>query len=275
MWATTSTGASCRLRSTTSARSAGRSRAAPCTTRAASATSHGDALGGGAGSRQARRRTPTSSTDSRCSTSGLHRMLSSNLQDVFSAGGLKKAHPEFDYKRRFTGGPAVNAAFAVEAMKRNLVQLRELRGRRVRHARQQLPDARAAPAGDVRPLRGARADRSTRRRTRRRQARSSRSTRTFSSSSDFCRTPQINLAHGARPLPEQLGARGLAALQDELRVRQDRPRSAPAACRRRSSRTASGHRAAGSARDVPVGVRRVDPRKYMRDGEVVRELLKA
>src|SRR5580658_2554735 len=53
---------------------------------------------------------------------GLHRMLSSNLQDVFSAGGLKKTHPEFDYKSRFAGGPAVNAAFAVEAMKRNLVR---------------------------------------------------------------------------------------------------------------------------------------------------------
>ena len=29
---------------------------------------------------------------------GLRTMLSSNLQDVFSAGGLRKAHPELDYK---------------------------------------------------------------------------------------------------------------------------------------------------------------------------------
>jgi hypothetical protein len=52
----------------------------------------------------------------------LRRMLGSSLQDVFSANGLRKAHPEFDYKARFTGGPAVNAAFAVEAMKRNVVR---------------------------------------------------------------------------------------------------------------------------------------------------------
>jgi hypothetical protein len=52
----------------------------------------------------------------------LRRMLGSSLQDVFSAGGLRKAHPEFDYKARFTGAPAVNAAFAVEAMKRNVVR---------------------------------------------------------------------------------------------------------------------------------------------------------
>jgi Protein of unknown function (DUF1501) len=53
---------------------------------------------------------------------GLRRMLASNLQDVFSANGLRASHPEFNYKSRFAGGPAVNAAFAVEAMKRNVVR---------------------------------------------------------------------------------------------------------------------------------------------------------
>ncbi|HEY2509268.1 MAG TPA: DUF1501 domain-containing protein, partial [Polyangiaceae bacterium] len=52
----------------------------------------------------------------------LRHMLGGHLQDVFSGGGLRKAHPEFDYKSRFAGGPSVNAAFAVEAMKRNLVR---------------------------------------------------------------------------------------------------------------------------------------------------------
>jgi hypothetical protein len=52
----------------------------------------------------------------------LRRMLGSSLQDVFSTNGLRKVHPEFDYKARFAGGPAVNAAFAVEAMKRNVVR---------------------------------------------------------------------------------------------------------------------------------------------------------
>jgi hypothetical protein len=52
----------------------------------------------------------------------LRRMLSSHLQDVFSGNGLRQAHPEFDYKSRFAGGPALNAAFAIEAMRRNVVR---------------------------------------------------------------------------------------------------------------------------------------------------------
>jgi hypothetical protein len=52
----------------------------------------------------------------------LQMMLSRKVQQAFTADGLRKAYPEFDYKRRFTGGPSVNAAFAVESMKRNLVR---------------------------------------------------------------------------------------------------------------------------------------------------------
>ena len=52
----------------------------------------------------------------------LRRMLGSRLQEVFSADGLKKAHPEFKYAARFHGASCVNAAFAVEAMKRNVVR---------------------------------------------------------------------------------------------------------------------------------------------------------
>ncbi len=52
----------------------------------------------------------------------LSKMLGSNLQEVFSTDGLKKAHTELNYKSRFAGSAAVNAAFAIEAMKRNLVR---------------------------------------------------------------------------------------------------------------------------------------------------------
>src|SRR6185436_186385 len=53
---------------------------------------------------------------------GLPRMLDPGTQDVFSDGKLRAARPEFNYRARFQGGTAVNAAFAVEAMKRNLVR---------------------------------------------------------------------------------------------------------------------------------------------------------
>ncbi len=53
---------------------------------------------------------------------GLRRMLGSNLQEVFTAARLKQDHPEFDYRARFAGTAAVNAAFAAEALKRNVVR---------------------------------------------------------------------------------------------------------------------------------------------------------
>ena len=49
-------------------------------------------------------------------------MLKGKLQDAFSADSLKKAHPEFNYKGRLVGQRSVNAAFALEAMKRDLVR---------------------------------------------------------------------------------------------------------------------------------------------------------
>jgi uncharacterized protein (DUF1501 family) len=52
----------------------------------------------------------------------LGKMLGSKLQDAFSPKGLMAAHPEFDLKGRFSQGAAQSAAFAVEAMKRNVVR---------------------------------------------------------------------------------------------------------------------------------------------------------
>ena len=53
---------------------------------------------------------------------GLPRMLDRATQDVFSDARLRVAQPQFDYRARFQGGSAVNAAFAIEACKRNLVR---------------------------------------------------------------------------------------------------------------------------------------------------------
>jgi uncharacterized protein (DUF1501 family) len=52
----------------------------------------------------------------------MQRMLSDDLQEVFNDGRLRAAHPELNYKARFHGQTAVTAAFAVEAMRRNLVR---------------------------------------------------------------------------------------------------------------------------------------------------------
>ncbi|WP_438004454.1 DUF1501 domain-containing protein [Sorangium sp. So ce321] len=52
----------------------------------------------------------------------LRKVLSSGIRDVFTASELKVAQPSFDYGGRFHGDEAVSAAFAVEAMKRDVVR---------------------------------------------------------------------------------------------------------------------------------------------------------
>lgn len=45
-----------------------------------------------------------------------------SLASLFDQNSLKKAQPSFNYAGKYQGGPAVNAAFAVEAMKANVVR---------------------------------------------------------------------------------------------------------------------------------------------------------
>jgi hypothetical protein len=52
----------------------------------------------------------------------LPKMLGGELQTIFSAEALTKAHPELDYKAEFQGAGALTAAFTIEAMRRNLVR---------------------------------------------------------------------------------------------------------------------------------------------------------
>jgi hypothetical protein len=203
----------------------------------------------------------------------LRRMLGGNLQDVFSAAGLRKAHPELDYRRRFTGGgPAVNAAFAVEAMKRNLVrcvsfavggfdthnnnyrgqaQLQQETFGLVSDLVKSL-DATAHPT-----LRGEKLSQHTH----------------ILVVSDFCRTPQINLGMGRDHYPNN------SALVVSPRFRSnfvfgktdpDQLLPQPA------KRFADGERAIAPPDLLATFLAAfgVDPRKYMRDGEVVRELLR-
>ena len=219
--------------------------------------------------------TPTSSTGWTLQYDSLRRMLgeqpAGRLQRRRPAQGAPGARLQGALHGR-PGGQRRLRRRGDEAQRR---PLRELRRRRLRHARQQLPRRRRSSSR--RPSTSSRRSsaRSTRRRTRRRPAPSSRDHTHILVVSDFCRTPQINLGDGTRPLPEQLGARRLAALPEQLRLRQDGSRPAPAACRR--SKFVDGERAIAPPDLLATFLSAfgVDPRKYMRDGEVVPELLRS
>ena len=204
---------------------------------------------------------------------GLHRMLSSNLQDVFSAGGLRKAHPELDYKSRFAGGPAVNAAFAVESMKRNLVRSVsfavggfDTHGNNYKtHAQlqQETFDLLAALVrsldGTAHPLKsGAKLSEHTH----------------ILVVSEFCRTPQINLNLGRDHYPNN----SALIISPRFKTNMAFGRSDPdELLPMKAKKFVDGERAIAPPDVLATFLAAfgVSPRKYMRDGEVVRELLKA
>jgi uncharacterized protein (DUF1501 family) len=203
----------------------------------------------------------------------LRRMLGSRLQDVFSAEGLKKAYPAFNYKARFQANGAVNAAFAVEAMKRNVVRCVsfalggfDTHGQNYKQqalVQQEAFDVVAAllQALDATPH------------------------PTFAGKklsdhahilviSDFCRTPQINLAGGRDHYPNN------SALVVSPRFRanfafgkSDVEQLLPAPAKAFSDGTRAI--APPDLLATFVSAFGVAPRKYMRDGEMVRELLRA
>ena len=203
---------------------------------------------------------------------GLHRMLSSNLQDVFSAGGLRKAHPEFDYKSRFAGGPAVNAAFAVESMKRNLVRsVRfavggfDTHGNNYRTHAQLQQETFDLLASLVRSLdatphplkNGAKLSEHTH----------------ILVVSEFCRTPQINLNLGRDHYPNN----SALVISPRFKTNVAFGRSDPEQLLpMKAKKFADGERAIAPPDLLATFLAAfgVSPRKYMRDGEVVSELLK-
>ncbi len=204
---------------------------------------------------------------------GLRKMLGANLQDVFSAGGLQKAHPELVYNRRFTRGAAVNAAFAVEAAKRNLVRCVsfaiggfDTHAANYRTQAQLQQETFELVASLVRSLdatphplvSGAKLSDHTH----------------ILVVSDFCRTPQINLGMGRDHYPNN------SALVVSPRFRQnfvfgktDAEQLLPSAVKKFSD----GERAIAPPDLLATFISAfgVDPRKYMRDGEIVRELLRS
>ena len=202
----------------------------------------------------------------------LHRMLARDLGDVFSTDGLRKAHPELNYKSRFMGPATLNAAFAIEAMKRNVVRCVSFAAgsfdthaanyKTHAQAQQELFDLVTATLRSLdatpHPTRaGAKLSDHTH----------------ILVISEFCRTPQINLGLGRDHYPNN------SALVISPRFRgnfafggTDVDQLLP----RPVKRFVDGDRAIAPPDLLATFVSAfgVDPRKYMRDGEVVPELLR-
>jgi hypothetical protein len=203
----------------------------------------------------------------------LRRMLGSRLQDVFSANGLRKAHPEFDYKARFTGGPAVNAAFAVEAMKRNVVRCVsfavggfDTHGNNYRGQAQLQQETFGLVAQTIKSLDA------TPHPTKAGAKLSDHAHILIVS--DFCRTPQINLGMGRDHYPNNSALVVSPRFKSNFSFgRTDPDQLLPLPARR----FVDGDRAIAPPDLLATFLCAfgVDPRKYMRDGEPVPELLRS
>ncbi len=201
----------------------------------------------------------------------LRRMLGAGLSEVFSVPALKAAQPTLDYKARFAGNAAINAAFAVEAMKRNVIRCTSLAmggfDTHTNNYRQQplvqqelfglLHDLLGVLDATPHPtLAGKKLADHTH----------------ILVVSDFCRTPQINVAQGRDHYPNN------SALVLSPRFKRnavfgktDAEQLLPVPTRSFSD----GLRAFTPADLLATFVSAfgIEPRKYLRDGEVVPEWL--
>jgi Protein of unknown function (DUF1501) len=203
----------------------------------------------------------------------LRKMLGSNLQDIFSANSLRTAHPEFDYKSRFAGGPAVNAAFAIDAMKRNVVRCVsfaiggfDTHGNNYRTQAQLQQETFGLVASLIKSLDatphptkpGAKLSEHTH----------------ILVVSDFCRTPQINLGMGRDHYPNNSALVVSPRFKSNFTFgKTDTDEVLPQPVKKFTD----GQRAIAPPDLLAtfLGAFGVDPRKYMRDGEVVPEILKS
>lgn len=204
---------------------------------------------------------------------GLKSMLSRDMQEIFTEGKLRASHPEFNYKSRFHAAGCVSAAFAIEAMKRNLVRCvsfalggfdtHAANYRQQAQVQQDMFDLIAVLLGklDAAPH------------PHRSGAKLSEHTHILVVS-DFCRTPQINIGGGRDHYPNNSALvisprfRGnfvfgksdpdqLLPAQAKTFIDGDRPIAPP------------------DLLATFLSAFNVSPRKYLRDGEIVPELLRA
>ena len=201
----------------------------------------------------------------------LPRLLGDELAQAFTQKALAAAHPKFDYKARFQAQGALSAAFAVEAIKRDLVRTvgfalggldtHNQNYKQHAHTLQELFGVVATLVAELdatpHPTRAT--------------AKLSEHTHILVFS-DFCRTPQINLAGGRDHYPNN------SALVISPRFRGGRTFGA----------TDVEQLLPADIAGLPGGPRplappdllatflhafAIDPRRYVRDGEVVPEML--
>ena len=204
---------------------------------------------------------------------GLRRMLVGDMQDLFNEGRLKNAHPEFNYKTKFHGAGAVNAAFAVEALKRNVVRCVSFAlGGFDTHAnnyrfqcmvQQDLFDLVAAllQTLDATPH------------PTKPTAKLSEHTHLLVIS-DFCRTPAINIGGGRDHYPNN----SALVISPRFRGNQVFGKSDPDQLLPAEAKQFLDGKRAIAPPDLLatfLSAFGVDPRRYLRDGEVVPELLRA
>lgn len=202
----------------------------------------------------------------------LTKMTGGPVQSLFESAKLQAAQPSFDYRAQYMGTTAYNFAFAVEAMKANLVRSVAFgAGSFDTHnnsyldqgqKQQELFDliARMIEVLDVTPhptLAGKRLSDHTH----------------ILVVSEFCRTPQINQTMGRDHYPNG----SALVVSPKFRGNTVYGASDPEQLLPKTSgKFVDGDRAAGPADLLATFVSAfgVDPRKYMRDGEVIKELLR-
>ena len=203
----------------------------------------------------------------------LERMLGSKLQEVFSAKALQASHPEFNYKSRFAAGAAINAAFAIEAMKRNVVRCVsfanggfDTHANNYRFQAQVQQDLFDVIAALVKTLDA------TPHPTKPNEKLAAHTH--ILVVSDFCRTPMINVAGGRDHYPNN------SALVISPRFRKNfvYGKSDPEQLLPAQAGTFSDGARAIAPPDLLTTFMHafgIEPKKYLRDGEVVSELLDA
>lgn len=198
-------------------------------------------------------------------------LLSDELKQAFTQKVLQDAYPQFDYKARTQGAGALSAAFAIEAMKRNLVRCVgfSLGGLDTHNANYKLHAQTQQELFGVIATLVKRLD-ATPHPTRRNDKLSEHTHLLVVS--DFCRTPQINLANGRDHYPNN------SALVISPRFRGGRAfgRTDPEQLLPADAMTFSDGPRPIAPPDLLATFLHafdIEPRKYLRDGEIVKDLL--
>jgi hypothetical protein len=201
----------------------------------------------------------------------LQQILGNDSRALFDATKLKMAHPNFAYTGRYQGSRVINAAFAIEAIRRRMVRCMSFQmsscdthNANYKNHPMILQETFEMISSMVKEM----------------------DTITFDGSTDklsdhvhilviseFCRTPQINLSGGRDHYPNN----SALIISPKFKGNYHYGQSDPDQLLPMNSGTFIDGMRAITPADVLatfVGAVGIDPRKYMRDGEVVKDMLR-